>query len=152
MNMQIIRNQLISVICLCAAGISLSAQASASNGYDRDDRNNKYDRYNYSEHFKPRSPHHQRHHPRYSHVYYPSYSAYYSPHSRTWFWLDGTRWRSGIRLPFHINLQVGGIPIQLSSAIPYYEHRYVERHYPRPIYIERDRHHHRRHDKHYRPW
>ncbi len=150
MKIQVIRNRLISIICLCVAGISLSAQA--SNGYDRYDGSNKYDRGHRSEHFERQAPHYQRHHPKYAHVYYPSYRAYYSPHSRTWFWLEGARWRSGVRLPFHINLQVGGVPIQLSSAIPYYEHRYIERRYPRPIYIERDRHHHRHHDRHYRPW
>ncbi|MFZ6817242.1 hypothetical protein [Undibacterium sp. Ji22W] len=79
----------------------------------------------------------------YDHIYYPEYRSYYSPHSRTWFWLDGSRWNSGLRLPFGINMRIGGIPISLNSAIPYYEHNYVETRYAQPIYVIR---HGRRHD------
>jgi hypothetical protein len=91
-------------------------------------------------------------HRTYQHIYYPSHQAYFSPHSNTWFWRDGPRWHSGYRVPYGINVRVGGIPIQLSSTIPYYQHRYVVSSYPRPYYVVRSfSHRHLERDRHHRP-
>ncbi|MFZ6798230.1 hypothetical protein [Undibacterium sp. Di24W] len=68
----------------------------------------------------------------YDFVYYPSHQVYFSPRARTWYWSEGALWRSGGRLPFGIDLKLGGIPIQLRSALPYYDHVYVEQRYGRP--------------------
>lgn len=88
----------------------------------------------------------------YQHVYYPSHQAYFSPHSNTWFWRDGARWHSGYRVPYGINVRIGGIPIQLSSTIPYYEHRYVVSSYPRSYYVVRKpAHRYHERDRHHRP-
>jgi hypothetical protein len=91
-------------------------------------------------------------HRTYQHIYYPSHQAYFSPHSKTWFWPDGARWHSGYRVPYGINVRIGGIPIQLSSTIPYYEHRYVVSSYPRPYYVVRSHaHRHHERDRRHRP-
>jgi hypothetical protein len=68
----------------------------------------------------------------YDFVYYPSHQVYFSPRARTWYWSEGAHWRSGGRLPFGIDLNLGSIPIQLRSALPYYDHVYVEQRYGRP--------------------
>jgi len=68
----------------------------------------------------------------YDYVYYPSHQVYFSPRARTWYWSEGRHWRSGVRLPFGININLGGVPIQLRSALPYYDHIYVEQRYGRP--------------------
>lgn len=64
-------------------------------------------------------------------TYYPRGEVYYAPATRTWFWLDGGNWRSGIRLPldFQAYIHTGGISIELGSDRPYVEHSYVVEHY-----------------------
>lgn len=76
----------------------------------------------------------------YDYVYYPSHQVYFAPRARTWYWTDGGHWRSGLHLPFGININLGGVPIQLQSALPYYDHVYVEQRYGRPW---RSTHHNR---------
>ena len=128
------RQRIVSVFCLCIAGFSVNAFA-----HER-----YHERGNYQRGYQHRN---------YEHIYYPSHRAYFSPHSRTWFWYEGSRWHSGLRLPYAINVRLGGIPIELSTPIPYYEHRYVEARYPRPAYVireERPSHYHRRHHSHHR--
>lgn len=128
-----LKHSLLSLLVLASSAISLQAAA--------------HDRYDY------RSTSPVSNFRTYEHIYYPEYRSYYSPHSRTWFWLDGSRWYSGVRLPFGINMRIGGIPVSLNSAIPYYEHNYVETRYARPIYVIRHkyRHHHNsREDRDYR--
>jgi hypothetical protein len=64
-------------------------------------------------------------------TYYPRGEVYYAPESRTWFWLDGGNWRSGIRLPlaFQAYIRTGGINIELGTDRPWVDHRYVVEHY-----------------------
>ncbi len=64
-------------------------------------------------------------------TYYPRGEVYYAPESRTWFWLDGGNWRSGIRLPlaFQAYVRTGGINLELGTDRPWVEHRYVVEHY-----------------------
>lgn len=121
-------HRFLGVLLIATSAMSLQALA-----HDRDD-------------FRP--GHRMGHYRTYEHIYYPAYRSYYSPHSRTWFWLNGSRWYSGVRLPFSINMRVGGIPISLNSAIPYYQHQYVETHYAQPIYVIRHQERHGR--SHYR--
>ena len=128
------KNVLFSMICICSATFSIAAQASDRHHYRNDQREVR----------------HRGHQSTYQHIYYPHHRAYFSPHSRTWFWLEGSRWHSGIRLPIAINTHIGGIPIQLSTATPYYEHRYIERRYPRPHYRINERpHRHEHHPRHH---
>ncbi len=68
---------------------------------------------------------------KHQYTYYPRGEVYYAQESRTWFWLDGGNWRSGISLPapFEAYVRVGGVNIELGSDRPYVEHRYVIEHY-----------------------
>ncbi|MBC3872002.1 hypothetical protein [Undibacterium flavidum] len=122
MKTHTLKHSLLGILLFASSAISLQAAA--------------HDRYDY----RPSYP--SGNVRTYEHIYYPEYRSYYSPHSRTWFWLDGTRWYSGVRLPFGIDMRIGGIPISLNSAIPYYQHQYVETRYAQPIYIIRHRGHH----------
>ncbi|MFA9274140.1 MAG: hypothetical protein ACEQSE_04630 [Candidatus Aquirickettsiella gammari] len=117
-----LKHSLLSLLVLASSAISLQATA--------------HDRYDYRS-TSPRSNFRT-----YEHIYYPEYRSYYSPHSRTWFWLEGSRWHSGLRLPFGINMRIGGIPVSLNSAIPYYQHNFVETRYAQPIYVIRHRNRH----------
>lgn len=88
----------------------------------------------------------------YDYVYYPSHQVYFSPRARTWYWSEGAQWRSGVRLPFGININIGGLPVQLRSALPYYDHVYVEQRYGRPwraAHYRYDRREHRDRDDRY---
>lgn len=123
MNSRIALRPLLLLLFLSSTAVCVTASA-----HDRDDHRYKYR----SEHVRT-----------YQHIYYPAYRSYYSPHSRTWFWLSGSRWYSGTNLPFGIDVQIGGIPISLNTAIPYYEHRYVETRYAQPIYVIRHQGRHR---------
>lgn len=86
-------------------------------------------------------------------TYYPRGEVYYAPESRTWFWLDGGNWRSGIRLPlaFQAYIRTGGINIELGTDRPWAEHRYVVEHYggerPREYRDHHDRGERRRHER-----
>ena len=87
----------------------------------------------------------------YNYVYYPSHQVYYAPAQGNWYWANGGSWQSGSRLPYGVNLNVnvGGVPVVLSSPRPYVEHVYVEQNYGRPW---RDRHGWQ-HDRHHgREW
>lgn len=139
-------------LALAIAVISLPSQASSHYDRDHDDRN---------DHRSHRSQ-------RYSYVYYPQHSAYFSPQSKRWYWQEHTRWREARVLPAHlrINMNIGGVPISLSTPVPYQEQIYVEQRYPEPRYLSprerrmiaryerdyrqyrHDRHSSRRHHKH----
>jgi hypothetical protein len=127
---------LFSIICACIVTISSSAQA--------DDRR----QHRYEQRYDQGDGRYSSHQMSYQHIYYPQHRAYFSPHSRTWFWFEGSRWRSGVRLPVAFNMQIGGIPIQLNTATPYYQHHYVERRFPRSHYVITERPH--RYDRHHR--
>lgn len=128
MNILNFKRIMSGLICLCLTSISLYGHANS-----RDEWN------------QPRHRETQYHGSQ--HIYYPKYRAYFAPHSKTWFWLEGSYWRSSYRRPHGINVQIGGIPILLRHSEPYYEHRYIEARHPRPNYVIREyRHpHHRRH-------
>ncbi len=112
------KNQLFSKLLISMALIGVSTIALNAHAHDR----------------YPPAPVYSRPAPVQFHdfVYYPSHQVYFSPRARTWYWSEGAQWRSGGHLPFGINLNLGGIPIQLRSALPYYDHVYVEHRYGRP--------------------
>jgi hypothetical protein len=134
-------------LCLVFAAYSSSSQANSRFHEDDDD------------HRSHRSE-------RYSYVYYPQHSAYFSPQSKRWYWQENSRWHKAHVLPAHlrINMSIGGIPISLSTPVPYREQIYIEERYPEPRYLstkerrliaryEREyyRHsRHHRHDRHHR--
>lgn len=118
-----------------------------------------------STHYDRNNDHRAQRHQRYSYVYYPQHSAYFSPQSKRWYWQENTRWREARILPAHlrINMSIGGVPISLSTPVPYQEQMYVEQRYPEPRYLsprerrmiaryERDyrhssRRHHHKHER-----
>lgn len=68
---------------------------------------------------------------KHAYVYYPNSEVYYAPDTRTWFWPDGDTWASGVVLPLALQVYVraGGVQLELGSAQPWVEHRYVVEHY-----------------------
>lgn len=68
---------------------------------------------------------------KHQYVYYPDSEVYYAPDTRTWFWLNGSNWQSGVSLPAGLQafVRVGGVTISLDSGTPYVEHGYVVQQY-----------------------
>lgn len=78
-------------------------------------------------------------------MYYPSHQVYYEPASTTWFWLEGSNWRFGSRLPVYYQQYTrGGVWVDLDDDRPYHRHDYVVRHYGRPRVVEHHYHERRR--------
>ena len=74
-------------------------------------------------------------------MYYPSHQVYYEPASTTWFWLEGSNWRFGSRLPVYYQQYTrGGVWVDLDDDRPYHRHDYVVRHYGRPQVVEHHYH------------
>lgn len=64
-------------------------------------------------------------------VYYRDRDIYYSPETKTWFWLDNGSWRSGPMLPVESQpyAKTGGVTIELDTEHPYERNDYVTTHY-----------------------
>lgn len=66
-----------------------------------------------------------------AYYYYPGGDVYYRPADRQWFYLEGSNWRFGTRLPDHIRLDFGrSVFLNLESDRPYVYHNDVVRYYP----------------------
>jgi hypothetical protein len=60
-------------------------------------------------------------------VYYRDHDIYFSPESRTYYWMSDGRWQSGPVLPPEDQRYItsGGIDIDLDTTVPYTRHEYV---------------------------
>ena len=77
-----------------------------------------------------------------SYVYYGEHQIYFSPKTRTYYWLDNGKWRSGSRLPYKLRAYArNGVNIHLDTDRPYERHEYVIARYKDGVYREdrRDR-------------
>ena len=71
---------------------------------------------------------HGRHH----YVYYSDKDIYYAPETRTYYWVEGGRWRSGPTLPADDQdyvVRAKGVDIDLDTERPYERNDYVVQHY-----------------------
>ena len=73
------------------------------------------------------------HRARHMYRYYPRSRVYYDRGRSLWFWMAGTRWRSGPALPPSIRLDVSGM-VRLGMDVdrPYSWHDQVRRYFPPP--------------------
>ena len=64
-------------------------------------------------------------------VYYGDHDIYFSPETKTYYWLSGGRWRSGNALPVEMEpyLRNEGVAIELDTDRPYDRNDYVIAHY-----------------------
>ena len=77
-----------------------------------------------------------------SYVYYGDHQIYFSPETRTYYWQDHGKWRSGSRLPYNLRPYAkNGVNIQLDTDRPYERHDYVIARYKDGVYLDdrRDR-------------
>lgn len=60
-------------------------------------------------------------------VYYRDHDIYFSPETRTYYWMSDGRWQSGPVLPPEDQRYItsGGIDIDLDTTVPYTRHEYV---------------------------
>ena len=75
-------------------------------------------------------------------VYYGDHQIYFSPETRTYYWQDHGKWRSGSRLPYNLRPYAkNGVNIQLDTDRPYERHDYVIARYKDGVYLDdrRDR-------------
>lgn len=61
--------------------------------------------------------------------YYPSQQVYYSPEQARYFWLQGTSWQVGVKLPSWITLGQR-VTVDLNTTTPYTQHAYIKGQYP----------------------
>jgi len=68
---------------------------------------------------------------KHSYVYYRDRDIYYSPETKTWYWMSNGTWTSGVALPADSQAYVksGGVTIELDTMRPYEKHDYVVSHY-----------------------
>jgi len=71
----------------------------------------------------------QKGHHRY--VYYGDHDIYFAPESKTYYWREGTEWRSGNELPqaSRTYITTGGVDIDLDTERPYERNEWVVKHY-----------------------
>jgi hypothetical protein len=64
-------------------------------------------------------------------VYFGDHDIYYAPESKTYFWLENGRWRSGYALPEDRQafVKIRGVDIDLDTDRPYERNDYVIEHY-----------------------
>jgi hypothetical protein len=64
-------------------------------------------------------------------VYYGDHDIYFSPETKTYYWMADGKWRSGNTLPAEDLAYVrnGGVTIELDTERPYERHDYVIAHY-----------------------
>jgi hypothetical protein len=76
-----------------------------------------------------------------AYVYYGDHQIYYSPETRTYFWLAGGTWHSGATLPYNLRgyARAGGVNVMLDTERPYERHEYVIAHYKNGVYRDDDR-------------
>jgi hypothetical protein len=64
-------------------------------------------------------------------TYYRDHDIYFSPESKTYYWMDNGTWQSGATLPPEDQryISAGGIDIELDTMKPYERNDYVVTHY-----------------------
>ena len=64
-------------------------------------------------------------------VWYGDHDIYFAPETRTYYWRDGSNWRSGTELPAESRTYItrGGTKIQLDTERPYERNDWVIEHY-----------------------
>jgi hypothetical protein len=70
---------------------------------------------------------------KHKYVYYGDHDIYFSPDTRTYYWMADGKWQSGAVLPTDSQAYVrdGGVDIELDTARPYERNEYVIAHYKR---------------------
>lgn len=68
---------------------------------------------------------------KHDYVYYGDHDIYFAPETKTYYWRDGTDWRSGAELPAESRTYItrGGVKIQLDTERPYERNDWVIEHY-----------------------
>lgn len=68
-------------------------------------------------------------------IYYGDHDIYFAPDTKTYYWEENGRWRSGVDLPPDARTYItnGGVKIELDTDRPYERNDWVVEHY---------RHHH----------
>jgi hypothetical protein len=68
---------------------------------------------------------------KHDYVYYGDHDIYFAPETKTYYWRDGTDWRSGAELPPESRTYItsGGVKIQLDTERPYEKNEWVVEHY-----------------------
>jgi hypothetical protein len=70
-----------------------------------------------------------------SYVYYGDRQIYYSPETKTYYWMANGTWRSGARLPYSLRRYArNGVNIALDTDRPYDRHEYVIARYKDGVY------------------
>jgi len=72
-------------------------------------------------------------------VWYGDHDIYFAPTTKTYYWREGSEWRSGTELPMadRAYIKSGGITVNLDTERPYERNEWVVKHYS----------HHRDHDE-----
>jgi hypothetical protein len=68
---------------------------------------------------------------KYDYVYYGDHDIYFAPQTKTYYWREGSDWRSGAELPPESRTYItrGGVKIQLDTERPYERNDWVIEHY-----------------------
>ena len=68
---------------------------------------------------------------KHDYVYYGDHDIYFAPETKTYYWRDGSDWRSGAELPAESRTYItrGGVKIQLDTERPYERNDWVIEHY-----------------------
>jgi hypothetical protein len=68
---------------------------------------------------------------KHDYVYYGDHDIYFAPETKTYYWRDGSDWRSGAELPAESRTYItnGGVKIQLDTDRPYEKNEWVVEHY-----------------------
>ncbi len=76
-------------------------------------------------------------------VYYGDHDIYFSPETKTYYWLSDGRWKSGSALPVEAEpyIRSGGVAIELDTDRPYDRNDYVIAHYKHGRDRDRDDNH-----------
>jgi hypothetical protein len=62
--------------------------------------------------------------------YWPRHRVYYDTGRSLWFWLSGSSWQVGARLPLGLNLTGGYVSIEMGTDKPYRYDKAVRKAYP----------------------
>jgi hypothetical protein len=64
-------------------------------------------------------------------VYYGDHDIYFAPETKTYYWREGTDWRSGNELPAESRayISTGGVNVDLDTERPYEKNEWVVEHY-----------------------
>ena len=68
---------------------------------------------------------------KHDYVYYGDHDIYFAPETKTYYWREGSDWRSGADLPAESRTYItrGGVKIQLDTERPYERNDWVIEHY-----------------------